>query len=115
MPGWCGGCAMDGRQASPLKRVRSAQEPAALMSRPTGPGKDRGWERQHRAIAYRIPVGLNEAIKAAVAEYEGDGWITNCSLVAAAWLEAGRRAWEQGVVEVDGRPAGKTGKRGRGL
>lgn len=101
---------MDGRRESPLKRVRAEAEPAALMSRPS-----KAKRSGPRAFAYRIPAELNEEIKAAVDEYEREGWITNCSLVAAAWLEAGLACWKRGEVEVEGREAAAPGRRGREL
>jgi hypothetical protein len=103
---------MDERK-SPLARVRAAQEPAALMRRPSGARRGRGWEQSHRAYAYRIDPELNEAAKAAVSEYEEQGWITSVSQVVEAWLAAGRAAWQRGEVEIAGKEAPRQGSRER--
>jgi hypothetical protein len=104
---------MDEPRKSPLARVRSAQEPAALMRRPSSARRGRGWEQSHRAYAYRIDPELNEAMKAAVAEYAETGWITSMSQVAEAWLQAGREAWQRGEVAVNGKDAPQSGSRER--
>ena len=104
---------MDDPRKSPLARVRAAQEPAALMRRPSGSRRGREWEQRHRAFAYRIDPELNEAAKAAVSEYEEQGWITSVSQVIEAWIAAGREAWQRREVEVAGRDAPAPGTKCR--
>ncbi len=85
---------------NPFEKLQGGEEPAAYIPPPASKAKRRrGWEREHPATSYRIPLELREAVKKVATQL---GVPTD--EVARALLEHGLAAYQAGQLRLHAAP-----------